>query len=447
MRKRCVLAFGLLLLLLSSGCTLRSPEELYTLPEPPEEYQNLNALIQETMTALGAEYAPPMSGSNTQTVQLVDLDGDGVDEAVAFFRVTGDPKPLKIYFYKKNEEGLYHVHTTIEGDGTAIQSVAYENLGGSTGTEVVVSWRMSDKVHALVSYDFNANGVTELMRTGYRDFRILDIDMDREQEILVLQLDLSRGQNRVELYDYRENGMVLSASAPMSYDVRELALVRTGSLRGGVKALFVSSFFGEANGLITDVFAWKNGAFANVTLDPVTGQSQDTIQYYNLVSSTDINGDGVLELPAPSILPASQKSPAADFWTIHWRQFDAEGRVYPVCTTYHNLQDRWYLVLPEDWMGQLTLSRRDNAVNGERAVVFSHWMGSETEPTPFLTIYKLTGINRVTRSHLGKRFVLSTQSDAIFAAEFHENSWDCGLDPETLTAGFHLIRSEWSMEN
>lgn len=437
-----------LLLGLTAGCSLHTPEELYTLPEPPAEYRNLNLRIQETMTALGAEYAAPLSGSNTQTVQLQDIDSDGLDEAIAFFRVSSDPKPLKVYIFKQSEPDVYSPYAVIEGEGTAIYSIAYEDLGGTSAPEVVVSWRMSEKVHSLAAYSLEGGTVTELMRTGYSGYRLIDIDMDNQREIVALQVDVAEGKSRAELYDYQEEGMVLCAYAPMSYEVKEITAVRSGYLRDSVRALFVSSTFGENNGLLTDIFAWRDGTLENITIDPMTGQSMGTMRYYNLVSGTDIDGDSVLEVPSPVALPTYQRtSVAVDFWTIDWRQYDIEGTAWPVCTTYHNVQDRWYLTLPESWKGQLTLSRKDNTVNGERAVVFSHWLGEETEPTPFLTIYRLTGANRELRSRMGNRFPLVEQTDTIYAAEFHDNDWDCGLDKESLAAGFHLIRTAWSAEN
>ncbi len=437
-----------LLLLLTTGCSLLSPENLFTLPEPPDEYRSLDLRIQETLLALGAEYAAPLTGNNIQTVQLQDIDGDGVEEAIAFFRVTGDAKPLKVYIFKKDEADSYSTYAVIEGEGTAIYSISYEDLGGSAASEVVVSWRMSEKVHSLAAYSVSGGTVTELMRTGYTRYKLIDIDMDNRQEIVILQVDSAEGRSRAELYDYREDGLVLCAAAPMSSEVKEITAIRTGYLRDSIRTLLVASTFGENNGLLTDMFAWRNDTLENITLDPATGQSVGTMRYYNLVTSTDINRDSVLEVPQPVALPTYQKvTGASDFWAIHWRQYDIEGNAWPVCTTYHNVQDRWYLVLPEEWEEELTLSRKDNTVNGERAVVFSHWMGENTEPTPFLTIYRLTGANREIRSQIGSRFVLLTESDAIYAAEFHENEWDCGLTPEDLTDRFNLIRTEWSTEN
>ena len=436
-----------LFLFFCAGCTLYSPEELYTLPELPQEYRDLDTQIQRTLSGLGAEYAAPLSGSNTQTVQLQDIDGDGVEEAVAFFRVSSDAKPLKVYMFKQNEEGHYSPYAVIEGEGTAIHAISYQDLDGVGESEVMVSWRMSEKVHSLAAYSVKRGVVTELMRTGYSNYRLLDIDMDNQKEAVVLHVDQVEGKSRAELYDYQDGSMVLCATAPMSYGIQEITAMKVGFLRDSVPALFVSSVGGEGKALLTDIFALREGKLENLTIDPESGQSLTTLRYYNLVSGSDINGDSILEIPAPQILPTWQKtSGAADFWTIQWRQYDLNGRAWPVGTTYHNVQDRWYLVLPENWEGRLTLGRKDNAVYGERAVVFARWRGETLDPQTFLTIYRLTGDNRELRSRLGNRFVLLEQSDVVYAAEFHDNGWDCGLTQEELIERFHLIRTEWSTE-
>ena len=105
MKLRCFLlavTAGLCLALLS-GCSLKSPEDLYALPEPPEDYDLLQQAITQVQQELGAtysttvEYAAPLSGSNIQPIQMLDLDDDGVQEsAAAFFRGTGAENPLMI---------------------------------------------------------------------------------------------------------------------------------------------------------------------------------------------------------------------------------------------------------------------------------------------------------------------------------------------------------------
>ena len=447
MKKQFSLLFLSLLLFILTGCSLQSPENLYTLPELPSEYRDLNFKIQSMLSSLGAEYAAPLTGDNTQTVQLQDIDGDGNPEAIAFFRIASDPKPLKVYIFKQVNNN-YSTYSVIEGEGTAIHAISYRDLNGDGSAEVVVSWRMSEKVHSLAAYSVYAETSVELMRTGYSGYGIVDIDMDSLQEIMVIHIDSAESNSRVELYDWQDSGMVLCSTTPLSTDLQGISEIRSGFLRDSIPALFISSLFGDSNGVLTDIITLRDGELTNLTLNPTTGQSAETMRYYDQVSCTDINRDSFLEIPIPVALPVYAKTPSTtDFWSIHWHQYDIDGTAWSIGNTFHNIQDRWYLDLPEDWNDNFCLTRRDSTLYGERAVIFSRWRGENLEPTPFLTIYRLTGANRELRSQIGNRFVILSTSDTVYTAEFHENAWNCGLTQDDLVTRFHLIRTEWSRTN
>ena len=68
----------------------------------------------------------PTSGRNIQSLQMVDIDGDGQDEALAFFRLSNGEKPLKIYVFHPREDS-YELASIIESSGTAIDSIYYED--------------------------------------------------------------------------------------------------------------------------------------------------------------------------------------------------------------------------------------------------------------------------------------------------------------------------------
>ena len=88
------------------------------------------------------------------------------------------------------------------------------------------------------------------------------------------------------------------------------------SLKDHVPAVFVPSYYSE-NGRITDIMAWRDGRIQNITLDPETGESSSTVRWYNQVSGTDINGDGIMELPEPYALPdPKQTTTAVNFWAL-----------------------------------------------------------------------------------------------------------------------------------
>lgn len=457
-RFRLLLAAGLLALL--TGCFSQSVDDLYAPPRAPDDYLKLDNKINEVLNA-GGEYAAPLSGELTQKVQLQDLDGDGVQEAIAFFRVSADERPLKIYIYHQVEDD-YEVAAIIEGSGNAIDSVSYENLDDSPSKEIIVDWETVAQRHLLAAYSIDRYEALELMHTDHSGFQIYDIDADGQKELLVLRMadpsesstaapTSSEPANRVELYNFQDGMLELSSSAPLSRDVSGASDMACGYLQDMVPALFVTSTYAE-NGQITDIFAWKHEQLENVTLDPETGESTGTVRWSTEVNSTgvsctDINGDGILELPSAYALPdPNNVGTAPNFWAIRWQQHDIDGGAHRVYTTYHNSRDGWYFILPDAWEGKLTLSRSDLAGGGERAVIFSYWEGDpNVEPEPFLVIYMLTGDNRSMRASMPGRFrLLSTEGDAdtIYAARLIDGGWNCGLDEEGVKANFALIPSE-----
>ena len=457
-RFRLLLAAGLLALL--TGCFSQSVDDLYAPPRAPDDYLKLDNKINEVLNA-GGEYAAPLSGELTQKVQLQDLDGDGVQEAIAFFRVSADERPLKIYIYHQVEDD-YEVAAIIEGSGNAIDSVSYENLDDSPSKEIIVDWETVAQRHLLAAYSIDRYEALELMHTDHSGFQIYDIDADGQKELLVLRMadpsesstaapTSSEPANRVELYNFQDGMLELSSSSPLSRDVSGASDMACGYLQDMVPALFVTSTYAE-NGQITDIFAWKHEQLENVTLDPETGESTGTVRWSTEVNSTgvsctDINGDGILELPSAYALPdPNNVGTAPNFWAIRWQQYDIDGGAHRVYTTYHNSRDGWYFILPDAWEGKLTLSRSDLAGGGERAVIFSYWEGDpNVEPEPFLVIYMLTGDNRSMRASMPGRFrLLSTEGDAdtIYAARLIDGGWNCGLDEEGVKANFALIPSE-----
>ena len=326
------------------------------------------------------------------------------------------------------------------------------DLDDSPSKEIVVSWQMYEKTHALGIYSIDRYEVVELVRTDYTDFCLFDLDGDSQRELIVLQTGVNDEDNRAELYNFQEGVLELESSAPLSRNVTGLADggIKTGYLRDRVPALFIPSYYKGENGLITDIFAWRSGRIENITLNR-EGESENTIRLYTQVSGTDINGDGVMELTAPYALPdPNSTSAAVNFWAIRWRQFDVNGTAWPVFTTYHNVRDGWYFILPDEWENKITISRSDLASSGERAVVFSYWEGgAAVDPAPFLVIYQLTGDNRYMRANMTGRFRLHTgaedDSETLYAARFVDCDWDCGLDETGVQENFALIVSDWSV--
>lgn len=436
MKRNRSLILLLALLLGLSGCTFRSVDELYLLPRPSESFVNLQAAIDQIKGS--AESIAPTSGNRTQAIQLYDLLMDGKQEAIAFFRDNSAERPLKIAIFQQTDEGDYILYAMIEGAGSDIGSIEYVDLTGDGVLELVVSWQ-SATVYNLVAYSIENGQVAELMRSGYTRYLTADLNEDGKSEIYLAQIDSSTGNNRLEMYVGDGSIMQLYTTVSMSDGV--VPVMERGSLQGGEPALFITMEFGD-NYRVTDVFSHADSSVKNITMDESTRRST-AVRVYTGLSVTDIDGDGVTEVPISARIHTPDAATGENFWSIQWKQFDKEGSEHSVLRTYHNIADRWYLVLPENWAGKITLSRTENTALGERAVVFSYWEGDpEIPPENFLTIYRLTGTNREMHAAIGSRFSLELpyqDPDVVFAAEFHACSWEHGLDQIAVRERFHAI--------
>lgn len=73
----CLLTMGACSLTLS-GCTLKTGVDLMQLPKPNKDRQAISDELERVRSTDAVEDAP-YEGENRNTVQMVDLDGDGVE--------------------------------------------------------------------------------------------------------------------------------------------------------------------------------------------------------------------------------------------------------------------------------------------------------------------------------------------------------------------------------
>ena len=332
-------AVGLLLLLSASGCGFSfSPTDLYSLPQLPEEYTELNSSLNQLLES-GAEYAAPVSGSNIQPVQLEDLDGDGEEEALAFFRNSADEKPLKIYIFTAGKQG-YEQAAVIEGTGTSIYSIAYEDLDQDGRKELLVGWRVNTDLLALSVYTLRSGEPEELVQgTSYVKYAVNDLNQDGLWELVVLRAD-EEGNGIADYYCWQEEEFQLRTSARITSTMAELSQqgrVKSGVLQDGTPALFVTGVE-ESAWIVTDILTVKNGELVNILLSDVTGVSSEIAPFSSLYPE-DINGDGITEVPHPEPIPAWGNVGEDPCRRIDWYTYTSDGTKAAVVSTYHSVED------------------------------------------------------------------------------------------------------------
>ena len=291
---------------------------------------------------------------------------------------------------------------------------------------------------AAAAQDPEEMTATQLLLTAYSRYALLDIDRDTRTEVALARLDPGGGPSALQIYGWNDGALSCRDTAELSARASSIDSVQANYVGGELltPALYVCSSLAEG-GRAVDIVTYQEDRLVNLTMDPESGVSRETLRGSGQQELTDINGDYVLEVPQSTPLPSAADGPT-DFWLTRWGQYGLDGQRTVVGTTYHNRTDGWYLDIPEDWVGQLTISRTDRAV-GQREVIFSRWKGEGKEPERFLAIYKLTGPNRSAWASTTNRFILQEDDDTIYAATLLNASWDCGVDEAGLRGRFHLI--------
>ena len=423
-----------------------NPQELYCLPELPAKYTELNRQLGD-IQAGGGEYTAPVSGSNLQPVQMRDLDGDGREEALAFFRVSTDEKPLKIYIYTVKDE-TYQETACIEGSGTAIHSIAYSDMDGDGRTELAVGWRVSPDLLVLSLYSLGPEGPQEIMSSNYLRYSILDLDENDCRELVVLRND-EEAVGVADYYAWQEAVLYKQSSVRISMTMAQLSQqgrVRGGRLSGGAPALFLTGVESGTESparAVYDILTVKNGEFINAVLSDATGVSSEIAPFCGLYP-TDINGDGCTDVPWP-VGEEDVESGGLNHRFIEWRSYDSEGNSKVELSTYHDVEDGWYLQIPEDWKGKVHARRQ--VLGDETSVTFS--LCKTGKESAFLRITAITGNNRMAKAVRGSRFNLIRKADTIYVAELLEGnkSWVHSLKQDEVRGAFSLIRPEWIMSD
>lgn len=426
---RRMLGICVFVVLLLCGCAQGSGNEtLYRLPRLPVEYESLERLI-DALVETGAEYAAPTSGGNLQSVQMADLDGDGEEEAVAFFRRSSDEKPMKIYIFR-TEGDSYEQYCTIEGTSNSIYSVNYVDLNGDGWKEILAGIRSDMDVQNLAVYSIADGEPKQLLVTGYSRYAARDLDGDGRQDLIVLRSD-EENYAVADYYDWDGAEMALRSSLRLSGTVAELSRLTAGTLSGGESALFVTSVAEDSAALI-DILTVGDGA-----LHSVTGGSAGVFRFLDLYPG-DVNGDGITEVPQP-VAYLQRDVQNTTYYRICWLQYAISGASVVVRETYQDAQGGWSLLLPENWGSSVTVSRNAGA-DGSSVTFYSLKDGNAKA---FMTIFAFTGVNRTMSAVRSGRVVLSRQADVTYAAEFYEGSEEM-FDEMALRERFSLIAAEWT---
>ena len=438
---------ALLMLSVLSGCAFKSGDELLKTPKPPKDYQALETELQKMLdSSKGMLYAAPKSGEYRSTVQLKDLDADGEDEAIAFFRESSQSSTYYVVVYKK-VGSKYIKMGTVVGNATAIAAVDYPVFTPAGKCGIVIAWKLTgESTTGLTVCSFEGTRFAPILETEYLDYKLLDLTSDGRRELVTINADAA-GKKTARMYAYIEHEgapstMELRGEAPLAYDAKTVVGVKAGYVSYHRPALFVEEKNDSGVGLLTDIFLYDSAGFRNIA--PETGQNE-AYSTYRLVSvyAADANGDGITEIPRARLIPGYQSGAADALYFLDWYVYGAEQPA-KVSTTYTSLSEEWQLTVPDSWSGMVTVTRT-SSTSGISSTTFEVYNPAGNN-TPLLRIYRLTDVASRYLTDRDDIHTLRETGSAIYAAEIPTEaaSSALALTLSQVEECFKLVAQGWA---
>jgi len=425
----------LICLFFLTSCGGNTTTDMFALPEMPEMQKALIDTV-DSVRGGGFDYAEPKSGLNRQSLQLMDLDGDGEDEGIAFLRDVADTYKTYIYVFKK-QTGGFKLFDIIEGSKNELYTVSYSDILGKDGYEIIVEWGTSgDENHPITVYNIVNDGTDKILEIFAEQYSVSDIDGNGVNEFLAVVK--KQGKIRADVYTSDRTEIKKADEIFLSPNGGKLLRIKSGQVMPGKNGVFIERELG--NGVVTDVIAEEDGRFVNM------------LPYGDVCVTralcADVTGDGVIEIPKEA---ADELDSNGANGCYRWNVLSEKERLVPSAFTYHSFTDGWYLLMPLSWSGSV-VAKRQTLSPGEIEIHFStrELIQGDLEQyieAPLFSVYVLTGGARKKQVSENGRFIISEREDAVIAAEIMSESYlATAIDEEFIKLIFRNRESEWFSE-
>lgn len=429
-----------------SGCAIQYGDGLLALPSLPAEYVELQGEINKVLET-GAVSAAAESGANRQSIQLVDIDGDGETETIAFFRQSDGNYLIKVY--KKTEENYVEIGSA-EAVGLTLHSIYYPVTSVTGQKSLAVCWGIDESNnYGMTVYSFTDHGMENVLNVQYSGILVGDFYGDSLDELCFAVKDQSAGQLSLRVFSSKEGAYVQESETLLCSEARSISKMTLGRCSEGRKALFLDSV-AYGGGFVTDVITYDgSGHLRNLTRDRDGGSGIDTWRSIE-VFCKDIDNDGLLEVPAASSMMSALYPD--EKYKLNWINYDLSGEKQQKLQTFHVPSDDWYFRWPEQWDGRVVaqMTRYSRMV---KTVFFAlpEDYSISTLPQPgedntILTLYIFSGDNK--QAYLGTYGAteLLRRDGLLYAYALGSGATAYDISAEEVAAAFTRIETEWTVE-
>lgn len=301
----------------------------------------------------------PKEGDYLSAFIIKDIDGDGSSEALVFYEptsVVAEDVSLRLNVLTQ-ENGVWRSVYDYATEGTEVEKVVISSLGPKTETlRIAIGYTTINQSEKLLEiYTFSDNELKISRRETYSYFNVYDIDSDKQNELLIISSKTATSPALLRCLKY-DSGKYYESNIPLGEN--EISPANVLFEYNGSETLLYLDMNIAAGTIQTEIYSFNNGQFMDLiaytnepNIDPIAEKAR-TIRPSGYLSS-DINKDGIIEIPVIGAFPGYQKE-NTPLPLIEWTIFKY-GTLTKTFTGYYSLQDKLAFVIPYEFYEKITV--------------------------------------------------------------------------------------------
>lgn len=359
----------------ASGCNSADigTDSLIRPPKTVGDEAEIEQLIADTA---GSDYTLkyPKSGNYRSAIVMKDLDLDGTDEAIAFYRTQNESKAEihMLVMYSSKDKWELSANCTI--DATDVDCIDFADVTGSGTLEILSGYTTyNSNINNLACHSYSSGKTEKLtVESSYSSFYCSDFDGNGINEVMLLSLYTTENDATASMLVYSKdrNCLYSKASVKMDPNITRFKNIIETKDEKNQNALIVDGCFANED-TVTQVIYFNTEM--SVLRNPLFKEKDKNITQRSAnILCADINNDFIVEIPVVVKLPASNdedNSTVADkiCWTSFYTQDEILNHLSEQIANYEN---GYSFAVPESWVEGTYTARLDSE---KRSMSFFEW--------------------------------------------------------------------------
>lgn len=353
-RKVISAAIGFLMCITLCGCDFFATDTVELL-SPPALSGDLNPIAQAITESVDGNYTfkYPSRGNYRSAVVREDINGDGLMEAFAFYSTAQNETVTMnlnyICYLDDSWESVAQQQLVAGG----VDKIDFCDLDNDGIDELLVGWEIyGTSEMQLAVYSLTDNTLTQRMMKRYNHFTTCDLNEDSKNEIFLIDTNPAESVNTAALYGLTGDGVAEISACELDSAAITVNEPVLAALSSGRPAIYIDEIKGV--GAVTEVLFIEKGKLVNPLLAANSKETVATLRAASLATS-DINGDGILEIPIQRDVPSVTKSQLSEkLYLTEWCSFNGE-QLTPQQTTMIDTNDGYYYIIPSKWINNIAV--------------------------------------------------------------------------------------------